>query len=120
MEASSWIRSKSHDSKSQLTALGIVKGQGKPQCCLEQVEIFFSPNQQSLKGISGLKSASVPGWDLPSEAGIILSGALRRGSTQLYVRPSSHTVPMSRMPATGHLPTRAPEIANHKTGSQPP
>lgn len=105
--------------KSQLPALGIAKAQGKPRCCLEQAEMLFFPNQQSFKDISGLKSATAPGWDVTSEAGIILSDALQRGSTQLYIRTRLYAVPRGRMPATGHLPTRAPEIPHHKTDSQP-
>lgn len=103
--------------KSQLTALGIAKAQGKPWCCLEHVEMLFCPNQQSFKDISGLKSATVPGWDVTSEAEIILNDALQRGSKQLYIHTGLYAVLCSRMPETGHLPTRAPEIPRDKIES---
>lgn len=93
------------------SCLGHCEGLGKAPCCL--VEMFFFPNQQRFMDISGLKSVIAPEQDIAFETGIILSDALQRGSRQLYIHTHSHTMPHSRMPATGHLP----EVPCYKTDS---
>lgn len=103
----------------QLAALGNTKAQGKPWCCLEQVETLCFPNQQSFKDISGLKSTSSPGWDVISEAGLTLSDVLQRRSMQIYTCTHLYTVPPSPMPVTAHLPARAPEILHCKADRKP-
>lgn len=70
--------------KIQLAALGNIKAQGKPWCCLEQVEMLCFPNNQSFKSISGLKSATSPGWEVTSEAGITLSDVWQRRSMEIH------------------------------------
>lgn len=96
--------------KIQLAALGNTKSQGKPWCCVQQVEMLCFPNHQSFKDISGLKSATSPGWDVTSEVGITLSDELQGGIMEMYTHTHMYAVPPSRMPVAGHLPARAPEI----------